>query len=58
MTPTLAHMKVREVQSMYDALEPHLVDYRVALARQSLVAAAWWLTMVEQGRGKRDGGSC
>jgi hypothetical protein len=48
MTPTLVKRKQAEIEALYDTLEPHSVDRNVALARQSLVAAAHWLSKADQ----------
>jgi len=50
MTPQTAHLKKREVEALYDTLEPHAIMPEVALARQSLVGAAFWLNRIEEGR--------
>lgn len=48
MTPTLAKSKQKEIEALHETLEPHAADKHVALARQSLVAAAFWLSKVDQ----------
>lgn len=48
MTPTLAKIKQGEVERLHESLEPHARDKHVALAQQSLRAAAFWLSKAEE----------
>lgn len=43
MTEELAKRKQADIEAMHDTLEPHAADKHVALARQSLVAASFWM---------------
>jgi hypothetical protein len=43
MTPELASRKMAEIEAMIDSLEPHATRHEVAMARQSLRGAAYWM---------------